>query len=144
MTVSDGVRQVAGVLLVDGSGWLLMQLRDEFAPRHPNLWGIPGGQVEPGETPEQATHRELLEETGLRVDGTLELFWSGFNDDSHWHVYYAPTRATQDQVVCGEGAAMVFLSPSEILRRPMTPNVDLVMRRFLPSPQYRALLDQPS
>ncbi|MFK3981537.1 NUDIX hydrolase [Micromonospora sp. NPDC050397] len=141
--MSDQVRNVAGVLLVDGSGWLLMQLRDEFAPTHPNLWGIPGGQVEPGETPEQAARRELLEETGLRVDGTLDLFSSDRNDHIHWHVYYASTSATQDQVVCGEGAAMVFLAPHEILDRPMTPNVDLVMRRFLTSPQYHDLLYGP-
>ncbi|MEV4626628.1 NUDIX hydrolase [Micromonospora sp. NPDC049523] len=140
--MSESVHQLAGVLLVDPSGAVLMQLRDEYAPRHPNLWGIPGGHVESGETPEQAAHRELLEETGLRVDGPLELFWSGSrpDDNSHWYVYCAPTRARQDQVVLGEGAAMVFLSPDEILARRMTPGVTEVVRRFLVSPQYHALI----
>ncbi|WP_326561417.1 NUDIX hydrolase [Micromonospora sp. NBC_01796] len=140
--MSDPVHLLAGVLLVDPSGAVLMQLRDEYAPRHPNLWGIPGGHIEPGETPEQAAHRELLEETGLRVDGPLELFWSGpaLNDNGHWHVYYAPTRAHQDQVILGERAAMVFLSPPEILTRRMTPGVNDVVRRFLTSPQYNALI----
>jgi 8-oxo-dGTP pyrophosphatase MutT (NUDIX family) len=34
----------------------------------PPLWSLPGGRIEPGETPEAAAIRELLEETGVEAE----------------------------------------------------------------------------
>lgn len=34
----------------------------------PPLWSLPGGRIEPGETPEAAAARELLEETGVTAE----------------------------------------------------------------------------
>jgi 8-oxo-dGTP pyrophosphatase MutT (NUDIX family) len=36
-------------------------------------WYLPGGMVEHGELPEDGARRELLEESGLTIDGDLEL-----------------------------------------------------------------------
>jgi 8-oxo-dGTP diphosphatase len=36
-------------------------------------WFLPGGAVDPGERPEVAARRELLEESGLHIEGELEL-----------------------------------------------------------------------
>ena len=36
-------------------------------------WFLPGGMVEPGELPEDGARRELLEESGLEIDGELEI-----------------------------------------------------------------------
>ena len=36
-------------------------------------WFLPGGMVEHGELPEEGARRELLEESGLEIDGELEI-----------------------------------------------------------------------
>jgi 8-oxo-dGTP pyrophosphatase MutT (NUDIX family) len=54
-----------GAVVRDHAGRLLMILRGHEPGK--GLWSIPGGRIEPGETPEQALVREVREETGLEV-----------------------------------------------------------------------------
>lgn len=58
----------AGVVIVSEQNRYLMQLRDDLP--HVSFggwWGLFGGAIEPGETPEEAARREVAEEIGLRV-----------------------------------------------------------------------------
>lgn len=48
----------------DPAGRVLFQRRSDFGDA---WWGLPGGLLEPAETPEAALAREVLEETGLTV-----------------------------------------------------------------------------
>jgi len=47
---------VKGVLIRDGKVLLLRNEREE--------WELPGGKIDPGETPEECVAREITEETG--------------------------------------------------------------------------------
>ena len=55
-------RASADAVIFDDAGRVLLQRRADF-----NLWGLPGGSVETGETLEQAVRREAKEETGYDV-----------------------------------------------------------------------------
>lgn len=57
----------AGVILTDGQGKILLLHRDNNTSWYPDSWGIVGGQIEKGETPEQAAKREVKEEIGIKV-----------------------------------------------------------------------------
>ncbi|MBN1485978.1 MAG: NUDIX domain-containing protein [Chloroflexia bacterium] len=48
----------------DAQGRILLLRRSEGV----NLWGFPGGAIEPGEGAEQALKREVYEEVGLRIE----------------------------------------------------------------------------
>jgi 8-oxo-dGTP diphosphatase len=49
-------------------GRVLMVHERSNRPAGGEWWTLPGGGIEPGETPEQAVRREVLEETGLIVE----------------------------------------------------------------------------
>ena len=57
------------VLLAPGGTFLLFHFEYADGPlAGEEYWGVPGGGIDEGETPEQGALRELYEETGLEVD----------------------------------------------------------------------------
>lgn len=58
---------VAAVALIDRDGRVLIAQRPP-GKSMAGLWEFPGGKVDPGETPEQALIRELVEELGVETE----------------------------------------------------------------------------
>lgn len=66
-----GIINGVGVVVVD-SGRVLLGLRNSGA--WSGYWSLPGGKLDPLESVDDGARRELLEETGLRAEGDVELF----------------------------------------------------------------------
>jgi len=55
-------------LLIEKNGKYLFARQAQDAPRGAGKWFFPGGNIEPGETIEEAVKRESLEEIGVEVE----------------------------------------------------------------------------
>ena len=68
----DGRRHAAVALALirgeDGEPSFVLTRRAARLRNHAGQWALPGGRLDPGETPEQAALREMHEEVGLALD----------------------------------------------------------------------------
>jgi 8-oxo-dGTP diphosphatase len=71
-------RVAAGVLFRDQAGRVLL-----VKPTYKDGWDIPGGYVEPGESPKQAAVREIAEELGMTgpIGRLLVVDWAPHPDE---------------------------------------------------------------
>jgi mutator protein MutT len=114
-SVALGERRAAAVAVVvvpdeDGRAAVLLTRRASTLRRHGGQWALPGGRLDPGETPETAALRELEEEVGLTLPPASLL---GRLDDypTRSGFVIAPVVAWGD---LGESAATLRADPGEV------------------------------
>ena len=116
----------ATAIVQDAAGRVLFQRRADFGDA---WWGLPGGLLDPGETPEACARREVLEETGLRVQ-TLGL--TGVYSSPRYAVNYPNGDQVQQVTFCyvcrlvdgslrpqaSEILELAFFAPDDLPPRP--------------------------
>ena len=113
MTANVPVEVALAILTYEDK--FLMQLRDNIPTiLYPGVWGLFGGHMEAGETPEIAVEREVLEEIGYQITNPQK--FGCYNDDrAIRHIFYATLNVGVDQLVLAEGWDLGLISREQIV-----------------------------
>ena len=121
---------VAAVIEVDGEVLCMQRgvTRYEYTS---HLWEFPGGKVEEGETPQQALHRELMEEMNLDVvvHEQLATVTHDYPDFTITLAAYRCTASTTDFIM-REHAASRWLPWDELLTLPWCAADERLIKQF--------------
>lgn len=119
------------MVILHREGRVLLQLRDSDPDVYAaGMWGIFGGHVEAGESPEEAARREIEEELGLRLPAPLDLFVRRVDDGRERFIYAAPLEAPLAELTLREGQGMALLSRDQVERLAVVPVHSEVLRAF--------------
>ncbi|MFZ0407617.1 MAG: NUDIX hydrolase [Cyanobium sp.] len=96
--------------MLESQGQWLLQLRDDIPGIvAPGCWGLFGGHLDPGESPEQALRRELREEIDWEA-GELSFWFSDSNPQRIAHFFRGPLTVPLQQLHLLEGQDMTLAS----------------------------------
>jgi 8-oxo-dGTP diphosphatase len=127
------------IAILHQNNTFLLQLRDDIPGiAYPGHWGFFGGHLDPGETPTEAIHRELLEEIGYEPP-RLDFFCRMETEQSIRHVFYGPLTVSVSALQLNEGWDL-GLATVEDIKRGKRYSAKAGQERPLGSPHQQLLL----
>jgi 8-oxo-dGTP pyrophosphatase MutT (NUDIX family) len=127
--------------IVEQEGKWLLQLRDDLDwIVAPGCWGLFGGHLEPGETPEEALRRELLEEIRWEA-GPLSYWFADQTPQRLAHFFLASLGEPLERLRLQEGQDFLLADLDDLRHgmvwspvvqefRPLAASLQLAVKRF--------------
>ena len=133
---ANSLAPAASVVVTNDEGLILLQRRTDN-----NLWALPGGTMDIGETISECARREVREETGLDVE--LQGIVGIYSDPGHVFAYddgevrqefsicFSARPVAGSLTVSGESHDVRYFAPAEIADLPMVESIRLRITDYL-------------
>jgi len=133
MSPANGPIVAVSVVARDGDRVLLVR-RD--SPPFAGAWALPGGKVRAGERLAEAAARELLEETGIAVDGLEQIDVAEITDagdtGAHYVIVVFAGAPLPSRLVAGDDAAEArWAAPSDLDGLTLTADTARILSRIM-------------
>ncbi|MFH1155512.1 MAG: NUDIX hydrolase [Pseudomonadota bacterium] len=121
------------ILFLDSRCRVLLLLRDDIPSiPYPNTWDLPGGHVEPHETPRQCITREMMEEMDLDIEPFRFFRVMEFADRDEY-VFWKKADFDIDRIRLNEGQRLGWFSWEEACALPLAFGFNAVVDLFFKS-----------
>ncbi len=109
----------ASIIFVNDRHKVLLFLRDDIPQiKYPNMWDLPGGNVEADETPQQCIVREMKEEIDLDLVDFLLFEQREFPDRTEF-TFWKRENLEIERLILTEGQALRWFSREEAAATPL-------------------------
>lgn len=118
------------LIFVNDREEVLLILRDDDPGiACPNMWDLPGGHVEDGETPMECIRREMKEELGLELEGMVPFSVVPFDDRTEF-VFWIKMNVSIRSIRLTEGQRLRWFSRDEVERTPLAFGFNGILAAF--------------
>ncbi len=120
----------ASIIIQNDMGEILLMLRDDIdGLAYRNMWDIPGGHVEKGETPYDCIKREILEEIEVVLVSPILFQVREFSNRTEY-TYMEQLNLDLSTTPLHEGQRMRWFSASEALETKLAYNFNCTVQDF--------------
>ncbi len=132
-------RKGVSIIFINDRKEILLLLRDDKDTiPYPNMWDLPGGHVESGESAEECIIREMEEEMGLKLKDFKLTSVMEF-DDRIEHTFWKRDNLNINKIDLKEGQCLKWFTREEVFRTKLAYGFKEIIEDFFSRKVYKSI-----